>query len=176
MKSSLGLNATPLAKNSSSSSTSLTFFARLYLNRLNEREEKTKKTVRQKRQQKNRLCILKKTVNSPARRIGERGEDQVFNGKVRRGVSPVNITLLVHSYGIECLCRTSYALSGQFLRGWYQLLFLVGRQIDLPQTVVAIDSNEVVALRVKGQSQWTATARLLKVFGYKETTVSFSRQ
>lgn len=60
---------------------------------------------------------IEERVNSPARRIGERAEDQVFNGKVRRRVSPVNITLLVHGNGIECLGRTSYALAGQFLRG-----------------------------------------------------------
>lgn len=109
----------------------------------------------------------RKNVNSPARRIGERAEDQVFNGKVRRGVSPVDITLFVHGNGIENLGRTSYALAGQFLRRRNQLLLLVGRQINLPQTVVTINSNEVIALRVKGQSQWTSTARLLICFRCK---------
>jgi len=100
-------------------------------------------------------------MNSPAGGVSKAGKDEVFDGEVRRGVRPVDVALFAHGHAVENLGRAVDGLAGKLLGGRDQQSLLIGAQVHLPQAVVGVGDDEVVALRIKGQSQRTAAPGLL---------------
>jgi len=100
-------------------------------------------------------------MNSPARGVSKAGKDEIFDGEVRRGVRPVDAALFADREAVENLGGTVDGLAGELLGGRDQQGLLVGAQIHLPEAVVGVGDDEVVALRIKSQSQGTTAPGLL---------------
>lgn len=100
-------------------------------------------------------------MNSPSRGVSKADKDQVFDCEVRRGVRPVDVALFADRHTVENLGRAIDGLAGQLLSRGHQQSLLVRAQVDLPQAVVGVGNDEVVALRIEGQSQRAAAPRLL---------------